>query len=374
MHRLLPVLLLSLLGLPHPALALHTRNVVLVTLDGLRPQEVFQGADPQLLTPQNVRNLPQTRALFWRDTPEDRREALLPFLWRTIAMQGQVLGDTEHNCPLRVTNGKYFSYPGYGEMLSGYADNRLDSNDLPINPNATVLEWLNARPGFAGKVQVVASWDKFPSILRVAQSGLPVNAGWMPFANPQQNAQLMELNAGMAETHHSALDRWPGVRADALTFMGALEVLKDAKPRVLYIALGETDEWAHAGRYDQVLLAARTADACLQMLWELLQSLPQYRNKTTLLVTTDHGRGLLPTNWQDHGDGAPGSELVWLAALGPDTPPLSCAADAHLTQSQLAATLATLLGENYRNVVPRAAQPMATLIHETRLATPHRKR
>ena len=33
---------------------------------------------------------------------------------------------------MRITNGLWFSYPGYNEMLTGAADPRIDSNDKKI--------------------------------------------------------------------------------------------------------------------------------------------------------------------------------------------------------------------------------------------------
>src|SRR6185503_18247213 len=78
------LLLLGALALPGER---KTENVVLVTYDGLRWQEVFSGADEVLLTKENggVRDVQAERKAFWRDTPEARREALLPFLWGTVA-------------------------------------------------------------------------------------------------------------------------------------------------------------------------------------------------------------------------------------------------------------------------------------------------
>src|SRR5260221_10871589 len=85
-----------------------TQNVVLITYDGLRWQEVFSGCDETLLNREQgggVRDVPALKTRFWRDTPEMRRETLLPFFWKTMAVRGQVFGDPEHNCRAHVTNG-----------------------------------------------------------------------------------------------------------------------------------------------------------------------------------------------------------------------------------------------------------------------------
>ena len=104
-------------------------------------------------------------------------------------------------------------------------------------------------------------------------------------------------------------------------------------------------------------------DANLESLWNELQSRPEYRGSTTLIVTTDHGRGDPPRGWCDHGAKTPGSEAIWMAMIGPDTPPLGERTNTPLvTQGQVAATIAALLGENYVAEVPKAAPPMADAI------------
>ncbi len=82
--------------------------------------------------------------------------------------------------------------------------------------------------------------------------------------------------------------------------------------------LGETDEWAHERRYDQYLDSAWRGDRFLRHLWEAAQADPDYRGKTALLVTTDHGRGAARRDWPHHGKDVPAAERIWMAALGPD--------------------------------------------------------
>ena len=90
-----------------------------------------------------------------------------------------------------------------------------------------------------------------------------------------------------------------------------------ASPRVLYVMLGETDEWAHGRRYDLYLDAASAATASSRRLWETVQSLPAYRGRTALVLATDHGRGATPADWTDHGEKVPAAERIWMAVMGP---------------------------------------------------------
>ena len=97
----------------------------------------------------------------------------------------------------------------------------------------------------------------------------------------------------------------------------ALEHVRTARPRVLYLALGETDDWAHAGRYDHYLHAAQRFDRFTQRLWETMQSMDQYRGQTTFVITTDHGRGGGPDGVEEPRREDPRSENIWIGVLGP---------------------------------------------------------
>lgn len=363
-NRLLAVLLSLVLGASSSLSARggETENVLLITMDGLRWQEVFAGADRSLLNDKDggVRDVDQSRARFWRDTPQQRREALMPFFWSTIAKEGQVFGDPAANSTVTVANGHYFSYPGYNEILTGYGDERIDSNDKIPNPNVTVLEWLHGRPGFAGRVFAFASWDVFPFIINDRRSGIPVNAGWQPLKGLASEAEQRLLNELAEELPHY----WNNVRYDSFTFRGALDCLSNRKPRVLYVSLGETDDWAHARRYDLYLAAAWANDDFIRRLWRTAQAMPEYRGKTSLVLTTDHGRGNTGEDWTSHGSDVTGSDRMWIAVLGPDTRPMGIRKDVNVTQGQVAATVAALLGENlgeaYHAASPKSAPPLPT--------------
>jgi hypothetical protein len=333
-----------------------TRNLIFVMTDGMRWQEVFSGADLSLLDPKHSED-EETRDYkrrFWRDTPAARREALMPFLWRVIARQGQIYGNRDAGSEASVTNGFNFSYPGYNEILTGAPDPRVDSNDKKPNPNVSVLEWLNRKPAFAGKVAAFGAWDVFPYILNAARSGLPVNAGYDPLRSPS-SARIDLLNRLRVET-----GAWHDEPFDAPVFLTALEYFKLQKPRVFYLSLGETDEWAHDGKYGLYLNAAQRADQYVKELWETAQSMPQYRGTTSLIFAVDHGRGLAPTEWRSHGQKIGESKYVWMAFLGPDTRALGERTKiVPVTQSQVAATLAALLGEDYVAAFPKAGKPIA---------------
>jgi hypothetical protein len=350
-------------GVPaHAQSAPRTRNVVLIVSDGLRWQEIFTGADPTLLNESSGGIWDKEQDLrreFWRDDPAERRRALFPFLWNTVAVRGQIFGNQAQGSVARVTNGLAFSYPGYNEMLTGHPDPRIDSNEFGPNPNVSVLEWLNTLPDLHGKVSVFATWAIFKDILNVSRSHLPLQVGWdLPYQGELTERQALLNRLYQTTTRLDAEDVY-----DAFQQVPLLDSFAKQQPRVLFVGYGETDNWAHAGRYDLVLHSAHLFDRFVGELWERLQALPAYRDRTTFIITTDHGRGSGPTEWKEHGIEQKGSENIWIAVLGPDTPPLG--ERRHIDevhQAQIAATVAALLGKDLRQAVPAAAPPISAVL------------
>jgi hypothetical protein len=352
MNRLLATLCAVLFISASAHAQLKTKNILLITTDGLRWQEVMTGADPGLLNKENggVQNIPATKQAYSRDTPEARREALLPFFWTVIAKQGQVYGNQGKASIAHITNTMKFSYPGYNEILCGFADANITSNDPIPNKNATVLEWLNRKPEFAGKVAAFSGWNVMPAIINRERCGFTVFAGAQPLPEINTPAQRM-LNDLIMETSRS----YENEIADSFVFHAAYDYLQTHKPRVLYVSFGETDSYGHSGRYDKVLDSAHRVDDYLRKIWGTIQSMDGYRDCTTLILTTDHGRGFAPTEWKSHGKDIKGAENIWMAFLGPDTPAVGERADIDpVTQNQIAATLAALLGEDYHAAVPQS--------------------
>ena len=174
-------------------------------------------------------------------------------------------------------------------------------------------------------------------------------------------SDLKQLDGLASEVPHL----WPGVRYDYFTWRAADTYVRANLPRVLYVSLGETDDWAHEGRYDLYLDSAQRNDDYIRRLWETMQSIPQYRDNTTLIVTTDHGRGDGRGEWTSHSKKIPGCDVIWIAMLGPGwNPPLS--KGVHATQSQVAATVAACLGLDFaqENAEVAAALPIAITAQE----------
>ena len=356
-------LLLLVFAAALPAAETKTRNVVLITIDGLRWQEVFRGADEAFINTEfggiEEKALPATRESALAPTADERRKKLMPFLWGEVAARGQLFGNRDRGSVMEVGNVEWFSYPGYNELLCGFPDPLVASN-LPIpNKNTTVLEWLNSREAFAGRVAVCTTWQIFPAIYNVGRSRLPLWVSGQRNALASRSPQLAEIDRWMEDIPIKSRDE----HYDAFAFRAALEIIDVLRPRVLHVALGEPDTDAHRRRYDAYLQSITRCDRFVRQIWEKLQSMETYRGTTTLFITPDHGRGDTPKDWISHNKNTARSNETWLALLGPDTPARGERSNvARIVSAQVAPTIAAVLGENFRSADARIAEPIAEVI------------
>jgi bisphosphoglycerate-independent phosphoglycerate mutase (AlkP superfamily) len=146
-----------------------------------------------------------------------------------------------------------------------------------------------------------------------------------------------------------------------LTFVTAKEYIKNQHPKVVYIGFGETDEYAHGGNYDDYLQSAHLFDEYIAQLWYLVNKDPFYKNNTSFIITTDHGRGQKTKTWVRHDMLTAGSSNTWLMTLGTAFEPCGEIKTAQeIFNEQLAQTIARLLGYNFT-----AAHPIADAIPNT---------
>jgi len=281
----------------------------------------------------------------------------MPFLWQTLLVKhGFIAGDRTAGSLVTVTNRHRFSYPGYSELLTGQAhDDAIKSNDAIRNPFPSVLQFVRRKLQLApSHVATFASWGVFRAIVESQEGATTVNAGVQAYVSPAPEAQALSA------IQSQATPPWENLRHDAFTFRFAMDYVKRMHPRVLYIAFDETDDWAHEGHYDLVLETLHRTDAYLKELWDALQADEEYRGTTTVIVSTDHGRGRTAENWKKHGKDVAGADEIWLAIASPesarrgpwrDHPPLY--------QNQIAATIAAALGLDYAEQNPRAGKAIA---------------
>ncbi len=117
--------------------------------------------------------------------------------------------------------------------------------------------------------------------------------------------------------------------------------------------------------YDQYLQSAHAEDKMIADLWQYIQSTPQYKDKTTLFITCDHGRGdKVKEEWQHHGKKIEGADQIWFAVIGPDTKAGGEAKQPQqFYQKQFAASFAAMLGMEFKPSHATAAPIDLTLSH-----------
>jgi len=340
--------------------AQQTENIIIITTDGLRWHELFEGMDTSIASNKkfNQRDSTYIFDTYWDANVEARRKKLMPFMWSVFVQNGQLLGNRNYNNKVNNANPHLFSYPGYSEIMTGYGDPKINSNSYKPNPHVTVLEFLNKQSKLKGKIAAFGAWNAFDRILNEKRSGIPVISAFDKVGGDSPTEQQKLINNMLADSHkpwhtHECLD--------VFTHYEAMEELKINKPKVLYIAYGETDEWAHAGQYRYYLDAAHQVDAWIKQIWDFVQSTEQYKNKTTLVFTTDHGRGdTVKSEWTSHGRSIQNASEIWFAAMGPTIDPVGEKKNnAQVYQNQFAQTIAKLLGYTYK-----AKHPIAKEIKE----------
>jgi hypothetical protein len=320
-----------------------TQNIFIVTIDGVRWQEIFKGADSVIIKNSRYTSDVELSKLLYLDSSAVlSRKKLLPFFWNVLDKSGQLYGNRLYKNKVNVSNAYKFSYPGYNELFTGYPDLYVSSNGKNDNLNINVLEYLNSFEEFKNKVIAFTSWNIFPYILNSHRSLLPVYSGYDSI--PGGNINNVIFN----KIQQNVITEKGDTRADMLTFIAASEYIKANKPRVVLISFGECDEDAHNGKYDQYLQHLNEDDKMIQQLWYYIQSTSEYKNKTTLIITTDHGRGRKSSKWTSHDALNKGSGDAWLAVIGPDTKPLGeIQLPQQLYQKQVASTIARFLGYNF---------------------------
>ena len=293
-------------------------NIILITLDGVRWQEVFNGVDLELIENKKfTKNPALLKEMFLSDDNKKRQQKLLPFFGNHINKKGILIGNKNEGSVLKLTNDQLFSYPGYNEILTGFADDSITSNDKIYNKNKTILELLNANKNYSGKVAAFCSWDVFPFIINDKRSGVPVSAGYSNL----ENDNLSRLES-FVENYQTMIPLFKdNVRYDLFTHILSMEHIKNRTPKAVYISYDQTDSFSHDGSYDNYIASLHNTDKMIQELWDYTQNHPFYKDNTYMFITTDHGRGdgdVINSMWTSHGSGTNGCEYTWLAILGPD--------------------------------------------------------
>lgn len=240
-------------------------KVVLITVDGVRWQEIFNGTDPVL----------------YRGKSISARE-LLPNMYYQFVDRGMVVGK---DSTFVATGPAHISLPGYLEIMRGHPSTDCQENDCePRLKEDTMADLFE-------KSAVFASWDTIRKTVGKNTNKFVVNCG-RNFRSDGWKKMDLEDNQNFPEVWGD-----PIYRPDDLTEKAAVDYLQWYAPDFLWISLGDTDEWAHSGDYDKYLESLQQADKFIGMIVEMVKQ-GQDGQDFTFIVTADHGRGL---QWQSHG-------------------------------------------------------------------------
>jgi hypothetical protein len=282
----------------------EVNNVILVVIDGARAQEVFDGTDQVIAAQRRFSDLSHFRT----------GARLMPELHAWLQDEGTALGAPSDPQGVFASGPNYVSMPGYLEILTGHAQPGCQDNDCGAVREKTILDEARERAGARDAVAAFASWPALGRAVAKSPGAMVVSAGvGFPFGwlELQKAPELLALWASGRPRESYPGDT--GYRIDAYTARLGLRYVDERRPRLTFIALGDTDEYAHKDDYRGYIKALRSADATLGALRNVLQASGDWGRRTTVLVTSDHGRG---HDFRDHGGAFPESARSFVIALG----------------------------------------------------------
>jgi hypothetical protein len=323
-------------------------RLVVMVIDGLRWQEVFNGPE--------VARIGSASERLQFDGPKGE---IFPNLLRMARERGFLIGHDD--APIRISSKSTVSLPSYAELFSGRQPS-CSNNDCPATRENTFLDdWLAQKED--GKLALISSWSVIPRIAARHVDRLFVSAG--RGHNARFASWFDDQRIHRVYRQGQNADPKPGCddyRPDSFTAELALTVLQTETPDFLFLGLGDTDEYAHQNRYYDYLKAIRRADDTIGKIDEWLQFRESRGERTLFVVTTDHGRS---TNFVDHGGHVEASS-IWALMAGsvvklrgtPSFPPT--------TLSDLAPTFRSLLELNPDRSATAGRDLMPNIVDEKR--------
>jgi hypothetical protein len=318
-------------------------RIVLVTIDGVRAEDVFDGADPSLRPGSDVASF-------------RRPEAVMPRTYRLVATRGVALGAERKGCgAVHTASGANISLPGYLEIFTGRRTRCRDNNcDRTTSP--TVMDEA-VHAGIA-PVASIGSWEildravsnrSFPiTHASGADPSMPAPVPMLVAEGTQRWPEPRPITNDVLEQLVAVGERaeaYPGhgrYRPDASTTAIALEYLRSAKPAFLHVGLGDPDEYGHRNDYPAYLSSIGEADAFIGKVADTLDAMGELGARTTVIVTTDHGRN---RDFQHHGAYSLSSARTFVLAFGAHVATRGVACPAHdVTLADIAPTIRVLTG------------------------------
>jgi phosphopentomutase len=200
-------------------------------------------------------------------------------------------------------------------------------------------------------VAAFGAWDAFDRILNEKRSGFPVVNAFDSY-DSYVSTRDSDLLSRMTKDSFRAFG--DAEVLDGFMHYQAMDYLKNKKPKAMFISYGETDEFAHEGHYGHYLNAAHQFDTWLADIWNFVETDSLYKGKTTLLITTDHGRGdKVKSQWTSHGEKVKDCHEIWYALLGANVPTMGeVSLQEQVYQKDLIHIVAEKMGISFKSRVP----------------------
>lgn len=294
-------------------------NVILLMLDGVRWQEVFQGVDSHLAT---------------KESGE-----IFTNLHGELENQGLLFGDPSDDSQMSVANRAFLSLPAYQSIMSGFPQPCKSNTCGRIGVETFQERLVRDLSLERNQVATIGSWINIAHAVEHLPGATFVNTGVDPLDDKTSDPVFGEINDEQSRN----LPQWEAARLDRYTYGHAMHYLKKYRPRFMFISLQDSDEWAHHGNYDNYVNTLRHYDRVIKELVDALKSMGEYGRNTTLLVTTDHGRGT-GSAWKNHGVLWPSSRFVWMYAFGPHVKTGTSVKGLHYSHLDLRPTIESALG------------------------------
>jgi hypothetical protein len=128
-------------------------------------------------------------------------------------------------------------------------------------------------------------------------------------------SEMLNLSVDDFAHHAKALSS-----ADELSVYVMRQLMRQFAPSLLWITLHDMDV-AHTGAYSLYLEGIRRTDRLCAEIWQMIETDPEYKGRTTMLILPDFGRdsdfNASGNGFQHHRTGDPLSRTTWMMALGP---------------------------------------------------------
>ena len=241
-----------------------TENVIIIVVDGARYSETWGDYTRQ--------NIPNQFGLYFKGV-----------LLTNFYNNGTTNTDSGHDA---ISTGNYEDLENNGHVLPQYP--------------SIFQNFLKSTGKSAEKAWIVASKDKLQIL------GNCIQGDWAGKYMPSTDCG----NGGL----------FSGYRKDDSTVVHAKNILTAHRPNLMLINLKDPDYFGHSSSWSNYIKGIQSADENIKDLYDFIQADDNYRGKTTIIITNDHGRHSpgVADGFINHGDGCEGCRHIQFLALGPD--------------------------------------------------------